>query len=211
MDRDAAVALIARRLGNRTDLNSDIVTELGYSQTILEQDAAITPWFLTSERSTASTTADEERIELPSDFLREYEYGTLWVYDSTEDDPWIELAKDDYDDLVSYHKGATGQPVSYALVGKYFRLFPTPDDAYTLKMIYIKQDDALSAGSTENEWLKYAPYLLCGHTGMAMAAYLQNKIAYAMFEKMEADARKRLLVENASREVANMELSMGGE
>jgi len=209
MLRSTAIASIARRLGNRTNLDSAILTELQATQVTLEEDHAIRPWFLLTEIASATTTASEERVQLPTDFIGEYEYGTLYVYDSSAEDPWIELAKDDYDDLVAYHKGATGQPQSYALTGNYFRLFPTPDAAYTLKMLYYKKDTTLDS-DIENQWLKYAPELLISETGKRMAAYIQNKISYAMFEAEAERALKRLLVQNTSREVTNSELDMGG-
>lgn len=210
MLRDTAVATIARRLGNRTGMESDIIAEMQLAQTTLESDATIRPWFLLTEIASTTATAGEERLQLPSNFLAEYEEGTLFVYDGTLDDPWVELVKCPFDDNVKVAKGASGKPESYSLTGDYFRLFPTPDAAYTMKMLYFKQDTTLSS-DVENQWLKYAPQLLIAETGITMAAYLQNKIAHAMFSGLRDLERKRLLVENTSREVTNEELFMGGQ
>src|SRR5688500_991451 len=99
--RDAAVSLIANRLGRRTDLDADIVSEMQLvQQAKLEGDAAVRPWFLLTETLTLTLAAGAETIALPADFLDEAEGFPLAFEDTTIDptsaDRWVALAKDDY-------------------------------------------------------------------------------------------------------------------
>lgn len=213
MNVDAAVTLVKQRLGNRVDsLDAQIVTEMVLAQTILEGSDFL-PWFLLTEFSVNTTTANEERVPLPSNFLREYEEGSLYVYDSTQSDPWIELGKEDDEtlradtDLV----GTTGQPKKYSVTGNYIRLKPTPDTTYTLRMLYYKYDTAPESGGAENQWLKYAPDWLIAQTVVQMARNLQmpqDKVAN--FEVDLGKGYRRVRVADSARGAANRNYVMGG-
>lgn len=210
MNRDTAVASVARRLGNRTNLNTDIIAEMQVMQSVLERDLTLRPWFLLTDVESLSTTSGEEKVQLPSDFLYEGEETGLFWYDaSVSENNWTELVKVDYDDAVSFYNAKTGSPEAYALVGNYFRIYPTPDAAYTFKCIYYAADTVLSS-NIENQWLKYAPQLLIAETGMTMAGYLQNKIAHGFFKGLRDSERSRVAIENTSREWTGRELIMGG-
>lgn len=217
MNRGTAIATIAYRLGNRTDLNTKILSEMDLIQsTLLEQPGALVgdfPWFLLSEMSSSETNVGDERLEVPSNMLAEYDQGTLWLYDSTLDDPWVELIKDDYDFLKAQNLGS-GKPTHYALVGKYFRLAPIPDAIYPAKMLFWKSDtlpSALANDSATNLWLTHAPDLLIAETAQVMAlGHLQNMQLAMAFGAQAKQARDRLANQTATRKFANRRLVMGG-
>src|SRR5690349_7714799 len=153
MTRDEGVAMIKQVLGFRTGLDSTIVSNMVYCQTRLE--AGITrPQFLVSEDSFTTTTADEPRILLPTDFLAETEQAVLkYRPDTWPDDPEVPLTKDLYDVLFNnYREAENGPPEAYSRLGNYFYIFPTPDDVYTIRMIYYKRDTVLTS-NVENGWL----------------------------------------------------------
>ena len=215
MNQTNAVAEVAYRLGNRTDLNTRILSVMDLVQSdILEKDSFL-PWFLLSEDSTIQTTSGEERIALPSDFLREYELGALWLYDSTADRKWTPLKKDFHDSLRAARGGtleASGKPTRYDLSGGYFRLTPVPDAVYTLQMKYYQADALPSAvGATgENQWLKYAPERLITETVLKMAAHLRCKAsAMVPFIKDRDEAKLTLWRDHEARTHTNMRYSMG--
>lgn len=175
MLRDDAVALIRTRCSNRaTDvlLEQTIVAELKMAQTELES-ALVLPWFLLTEIETAETIAHDERLKIPSDFIREPEEETsLWYYKvSDEGDPWKELDKDAYDKLKVKYSAQEGEPKAYALVGSYFRLKPTPDAIYPIKMIYYGRDVPL-ATNIENKWMKQCPDLMIAKAGLIIASQI---------------------------------------
>ena len=218
MDRDSAISLLKIRLKRVADTNIDttIVTVLQHVQeTILEENEWL-PWFLLSEFLTITTTANEERIAVPTDvnftgnnFLNEYENGALWRIDASLDAGRKLLVKDDYDSLYRRYKTSTGKPSHYSLDGDYFRLFPTPDDAYTLKMRCYLKDTRLDS-NVENNWLKYAADWLMAETGFIIARdVLRDKVAEANMTTDIGRAKDRLLKKDIARKEANMEATMG--
>lgn len=209
MLRSEAVALIAARLGNRTDLNNSIITEMKLMQSTLEAGEFI-PWFLLTEFSEILGSAGEERIPLPTDFICEYEHGTLWIYDANDtEDPWKELTKDDYDALKAAKTGSA-RPTHYALVGLNFRVLPVPNAAYTYKMIYYANAQELSS-DIENAWLKYAADWLITETGAKIAPYLAMGEAAASFKTDALIAKNRVFKLHEARQHANREYKRGDE
>ena len=209
MIRDDAIARVRRGLGYDNRLNvSLIIDALKDAQNEVEQRSML-PWFLQSEISSIFTIVGEERIPTPVDFILEIEAGALWVYDDSLSQPWIELKKDDPIDLRTRFT-EPGQPEFYAISDGYFRLFPTPDAEYTLKMIYYKQDVPLDS-NIENKWLKYVPYLIIGLAGALLASQRFNDRAKATFEGWAqlADTKLDSLIE--AREHAQRRYVMGGE
>jgi hypothetical protein len=210
MLRDDAIALLADRL-NRTDLTTRAINEMQMAQIQLES-LEFLPWFLLTEMATAATIAFEERLALPSDFLREAEEdeATLWTVDNTTTPPTKSfLSKSTYALLVEKYKNSTYQkPLEYALVGQYFRLRPIPDVIYTVQFLYYAQA-ALLTTNIENLWLKYAPDLVIANTGMLMSRYPNDTVRYAMFAadyKIALDGLKKL---DVARREANLERTMG--
>lgn len=200
----AAVDLMKRRMarfGTSTSLDDDILIELNQAQTRLELSPEL-PWFLLSERSSIGTVANEPRIIVPVDMLREYEEGALWVLDASGTEH--ELKKKFWEDIKSDSRFDTpGLPSRYATVGEYFRLRPVPNAIYTVRMIYYKRQDAIVVG-LENNWLKWVPDLLIAEAGVIVASnYLKNKEAAEMFQNMITVESRRLLVASEAREQAN--------
>ena len=210
MTRDEAVARIQRQLGQRTDKLTDIQDELKNAQTFYERWTTL-PWFLIDELHRIQTSDGEERIPVPEDFLREYEKGTLWYWngDATSADAvWTNLVKEDVDYLRDTLY-STGAPQAYSIGGDYFRIFPTPDDTYWLKMVYYKQDTVLD-DNVENDWLKWQPDLLTGYAGRMIANSLYNDRARAYFTEMETSAREIMVKHSEAREHENRRYIMGG-
>jgi hypothetical protein len=211
MTRNEARDLIALRLGNRTDLNASIVSEMQLAQTELEQNKITGKLhFLLSEESETACVGDsaDNRIQVPSDMTHEYEYGDLVLIDSDGDEVFLE--KKEWDDLrQAYVDEDAGTPAYYALVGDYFRLYPIPDSNYTVKMVYYKQATVLTT-DIENAWLANAPELLIAATGRRMTQYLQNQLAFGMFQQQYIEALDGALKTNTMRAMSNAELCMGG-
>lgn len=210
MDRDSARARIQQTLGFRTDKTTEIISALQEAQVILERSAVL-PWFLQTEVASISTVNGEERVPIPSDFLREWEEDPLWYFvagTGGDDDAWTELAKEDLAFLRDAYPGS-GKPIAYALDVKYFRIFPTPDAIYTLKMVYYKTDTVLST-NVENQWLKYFPYLMIGEAGRLFSPGLRDKDATAQFSRWAAEGRAQMLIENEARIHSTRRYIMGG-
>jgi len=217
MTRDEGVALIQEQLGFRTTLSSSIVTNMKLAQQTLEQGPT-KPWFLITEDAYVRTTAEDERLPLPDDFIEEVDEAVLrYVPDAvSQDDPEVDLDKDEYDVLRKNYKDVntgttkTGAPEAYALVGNYFRIFPTPDDDYLIHMIYYGEDDTLDT-NIENKWLKYCPYLLLGKAGKQISfGPLRDQAAWQVFDSWEKEGRAILISKNTARAMSNMQMQIGG-
>jgi hypothetical protein len=215
MLRDDASTLIQTLLGFRTDQASNIVTLMQTVQFEAE-NGPIKPWFLLSEDSIAVTTIGEERLAVPLDFLEEDQELPLRYRPTdwpTEDE--IDLWKDSYVLLKrnfapsTILPGTQQVPQAYALVGNYFRIFPTPDKEYNIRLIYYARATTLSSNIT-NGWLSNVPYFLIGKTGKLLAAALSNTIAFQTFDMMEKEGMDSILRENAARQEANKTPQMGG-
>lgn len=212
MTRDEAVAMIKMQLGFRQNQDANIVLCMKLAQTQLEARPT-KPWFLLGEDSYKRTTADEDRLVLPTDFLQEVDDGTLYYVpddaDGTEDH--VLLVKDEYDVLKKeYAETEPGAPEAYAIIGSYFRLFPTPDDDYLIRMLYFKKDTVLDT-NVENGWLKYAPMLMMGKAGQLIAGGpLRDADALKVFQSWEAEGGLTLAGQEVARSVTNRRLQMGG-
>lgn len=215
MTRDEAVAMIKLQLGYRTTGDADIVTCLKLAQTTLE-GAPVKPWFLVSEDAASTTTAGEPRLAVPEDFLEELEEAVLRYIPDTLTDGEVDLKKDDYDVLrKNFFDPATGTtetgpPEAYALVGEYFIIFPTPDDVYTIKQIYLQQDTVLDS-NVENQWLKWVPKLIMGEAGKLISGGpLRDQMAFQIFSSWAAEGEALLHRQNISREQAGRNDQIGG-
>lgn len=220
MLKSEAISRIQRRLGFMSSLSSEITEELKDAQVkfekgiILPSGGVFLPWFLQTEISTAWTTSGEERVSLPSDFLKEAEGDGLWYFNADaeeEEDVWTLLQKDDLDFLRKNLPGS-GAPQGYALDGMYLRILPVPDAAYRLKMLYFGSDTVLDTEADgTNKWLTHAPYLMIGEAGYEISFSARDSAAPDYFDKMRAREINRLWAFGEAREHENRSYAMGGE
>lgn len=220
MLRDDFVTLLKQRCNreNDTTLDAKILAEMPFIQETSLEGGVILPWFLLSENLSASTTINEERVQVPTDvdgvtgksFLREYEDGALWYLEATSG-KWVELIKDTYDAMVQAYPDGTGTPKYYALDGEYFRLKPVPDAVLSLRIkCYLRA--AKLTTNIENVWLKYASDLFMGEVGANIAGrYLRDPELKAEFAAEADRARARIFVFNEARINANWDYSRGGD
>lgn len=214
MNRATAVSTIQQLLGFRSDLETEIITALQQAQVELEAEAEL-PWFLVSEVSQITTTVDESRVPLPTDFIKEAseeEGGGLFLFDSAadEDEQWTPLEKVNLSAIRAMYQSSDGTPAVYALDDQYFRLGPIPDDAYVLKMIFYQKDDILDS-NIENKWLSKAPEILVGIAGRKIAEAVRDAGALQTFANMEARGRKRLEDFAVARQEEGRTRQMGGK
>ncbi len=212
MMRSEAIAAIQRRLAYHTGLSTTIIDELKYAQTELEGLPEL-PFFLRTEVSEIDTTATEERVPVPTDFIRELEdEDCLYYFNAAAaeaTDVWTPLAKEELRFLRAEYPGE-GPPAAYYLGNEYFRIFPTPDAAYRLKMIYLAHDDVLDS-DIENKWLKHRPSILIARAGLHIAQNSRDSAASAYFAGLYAEQLKDMTNEEIARQEAGRTRSMGLE
>ena len=212
MLRDAAVTRMRRKLAFNNSLDATVLVDaLQDAQLSLEKEPEL-PFFLRTEYTSIQTIIGEERVPVPTvkGFLMIVEDSALWRFDSTEDKKWKEIAKHDLDALRRrYAASDDGEPLGYALDNLYFRLFPTPDKVYTLKMIYYGKD-ALLTTNIENKWLEHFPFLLISLALKEVTEGTRDTAAYQFAERRETVERARLRTFIIARETSNLTYQMGG-
>lgn len=207
MNRTEAVEKIQRILGFRSDLNSQIISEINEALTRLEMGAT-KPWFLITLEGILSLSTVTNVFDLPSGFIEEYEEGSCQIQDLEGN--WTEVIKNDLDELRRIYKSDTGLPEGYAIVGKSIAFFPWPDENYVVKLDYCRKDTALTEGNSTNQYLTHIPELVIGMAGRRIAQAIRDKEAVSFFKEMEADARVELYRQNESRKAANATYQIGG-
>lgn len=216
MTRDEAVVEMQNIFGFTSINVEPCQRELKHAQTRLE-NGPIRPWFLKEDRAFTFTTIGEQRILLPDNFLEEDEDSALW-YAPDNGAPDQEIVKDDLDFLIKNQENFPGTnaagvaipgvPQFYAISGQYFRLFPTPDAVYKIRMIYFKSDTPLDT-NIENKWMKYAPWLVIGEAGVVLSVSNRDKVAQAEFARLRQSAGITLNTETEARLHANRSYVMG--
>lgn len=217
MTRDEAVDIIMQRAGRRQDtsLRDLIISEMVLVQETTLEGGDFRPLWLISEVATAYTDIGDERLEIPNDFLEEWEEGALYVYDATNtDDPWIDLCKDDWDVIKDKYPGS-GMPKMYDRAGDYFLLAYTPDAQYQIKMRYYARATSLAgtygdAANIENKWLKWAPDWVIAETLFVIATeYLQNPKLAEVALAQAGRAKKRVEHRDVGARESNKDRFMG--
>lgn len=218
MTRDEFVDTLMKRLGRQKDttLQDDIIAEMVIAQSQILEGDTTHPWFLVSEEATSATVIGDERVALPTDFIGLWQYGLLHRYDVALDDPYIEMSREDWDEI-SLNLNYSDTPTHYDLAGAYFLMRPLADAIYPLKFYYIQRGADLSgtygdANNIENVWLEWANDWFMGEVGMVIAEqHLQfKKDRVTRFEKQAARGRNRVLFKNVAMEEALKTRLMGG-
>jgi len=100
-------------------------------------------------RATTTIPADFEYVEPPPDMIEEDE---LMLIDGTERRPLIKqtyLWIGDQSRAIDYRS----RPLYYAIETDDLRLYPIPDQEYTLQISYLKKLPTLSADTDSNAWM----------------------------------------------------------
>jgi len=203
---------IREKLSYNTGLSASYITDaIQDAQRQLEEMSEL-PWFLESEISSISAVIGEERIPVPSDFLRENVESAFFYYNASASPAWVPLSKHSLPELrQAYGTADANAPEAYALQGKYFRIFPTPDAAYTLKLVYYQRQAALTGDNDSNDWSVEAPWLLIGTAGLSVAENNRDAAAVKIFSDIAIREAARLLVRSEAREHAGQVYQRGGD
>jgi len=135
----------------RTDLTDEIPEFIRLAEDRLLRDLRIRQLI---KVATASTTADDATVSLPSDFVAMKDLHLQGNPPQT-----IKfLSTSNF--FRNAHSSTSGLPSRYTLLGSEFQFAPIPDSAYTLQMVYFYKPDYLSDTVSSNVWLANTPDLL---------------------------------------------------
>lgn len=196
------ISMIQFRLGNRKDLATQIEREIQLAQIRLEDSPDLEPWFLVQQDETIAVTSGVQDITLPAGFLRmsEEEQPQILV-----DGIWQPLRRIQNDDGLSNFQGATGTPTRFTMFGDTFRLWPSPDKAYTVRLTYAARETSLdtTTPTDTNAWTENAFDVLMNKALIILAGTLQNKSALEMASSDFSSAYAGLQTQIVQREDAN--------
>lgn len=201
LTRNQLIASAAQKLGKRTDLVTDMETEILVVQSQILEGHHWLPWFLETEDATLVSVAGTESIALPTDFLLEdvENRGLEINLPSDSDEPWQEVKKDDLSIIRQKYPGDGGQPLMYALRGSNIMLRPIPDAVYTFRLNYFARDDELTT-DVANLWTTEAADLLIAELCYLMAKdYIKDPESAAGFQTDVQRAWGRLYRKHTAR------------
>ena len=209
MTRDEAVDMIQFELGNRSDLEQQIIDRLQQGQRLLEHGRSL-PYFLLEEDQTLSVASGSGDTALPTGFLREKDGEGLRYYDSTEEE-YTFLEKLILEQGLDRFAGSdAGVPAAYAIRKTELTIWPERDTSYSLTWSYYKSGTSLATNVSDNAWLVYAPEVLIGLTGMRIARILKNQNAVELFKELYHGAWSNAFAESILREDEGDPILMGG-
>lgn len=130
------------------------------------------PKMETRSTATASTSNSEpEFVSLPSNFQTMRRVRLSGVTGK----PRLEyMAQSQLEDYRYSIDNVSAQPIYYTIVGDEIELAPTPNENYTLEMVYRANLGALSASNPTNWLIEFAPDVYLYGTLLEAAPYMQH-------------------------------------
>jgi hypothetical protein len=155
---------VANYLG-RSDLTAVIPDFICFAETRLSRELRTRKML---KSATASMTAGDARVALPTDFL---EVRDLY----TQGNPRMPVT---YMSPSAFTRDAradeSGLPVFYTVLSAEFQFAPMPDTAYVLEILYYAQPTVLSSANTSNVFLANYPDALLYGALLEAEPYLIN-------------------------------------
>lgn len=213
MTRDEAVIVMMRKLSFRTGIEANCITALQTAQRQLESQSYLLPngmripypSFLIETDSELTLVADQEYIDLPTDFLGEVEDMPPYMYNI--DEKKVFLAKSSPGVLREAYPGSA-EPVAYYQQDTRLYLAPAPDDAYLLYLSYYKAEPLLTS-NVENKWLEKAPDLIIGIAGEELAGDYRDKAAQVEFQRLITMGATMIWQKSLNEEYSNRRTAIG--
>lgn len=144
------------------------------------------------QRSTATvdtTSSEPEFISLPSDFqtMRRIRLSSV-----TGKPGLGYMSGTQIDEFRTNGGNTTGQPLHFSIIGDEIELAPTPDDDYTIEMVYRKTVPALSDASPTNWLLSIAPDVYLYSVLMESAPFIKDDERLTLWATLAQAAIKQL-------------------
>ena len=171
---------------NRDDLTSVIDTFIDLAEADLNRQ--VRHWRM-ERRSTA--VLDTQYSALPNDFLEPVRLQITGTNNYR-----LELMSNS--DLMDYRErdNTTGRPKYYAIVDGTIEVFPTPDQQYTLEMVYYSRVNDLDASTTSNWILQYHPDAYLYGALSHSAPYLGEDARAAVWSALHKNAISGINMDN---------------
>lgn len=177
---------------DRSDMTAKIASVVNRS---IEFYADERFWF-NEDIGTATTTADDEYVTPPTGLRRE---DSVFITVGGFKYP-LEKRDRSYLQYWQSTQSIKGQPVEYAYESQQWRLFPTPNQAYTLTVLGLFDIAAPASDGESNAWTTHGEDLIAARARMLIArdmTYDGEMLASAVVA--EKEAKDRLYDETSKR------------
>ena len=149
----------------RDDLTTQIPDFIRLAESRMDKELRVRELI---KRATTTTTADDDTVNLPTDFL-----GVIDIF--VEGNPKQQLDYVTPSQYSAVYGGSVkGKPKIFTVLGKEFRLGPKPDTNYTIEILYHERIPNLSDSQTTNDILTHYPDLYLYGTLIEAEPFLQN-------------------------------------
>ena len=149
----------------RSDLTTQIPDFIRLCEVRLRRDLRIRQML---KSVTTTTTASDDTVELPSDFLEARDFIVVG-------NPVQPL---NYQSPSLFNRNSrvaeAGKPLDYTILSNDFQLAPIPDGVYTVKLLYYAAPAFLSSSNTSNAFLANCPDLMLYGSLIEAEPYLMN-------------------------------------
>jgi len=149
----------------RSDLTTQIPDFIRLCEVRLRRDLRIRQML---KSVTTATTASDDTVELPSDFLEARDFIVVG-------NPVQPL---NYQSPSLFNRNSrvaeAGKPLDYTILSNDFQLAPIPDGVYTVKLLYYAAPAFLSSSNTSNAFLANCPDLMLYGSLIEAEPYLMN-------------------------------------
>jgi len=196
MTLDDMKILLAGRLGQRSDIDNMIYSEIRAAQRVLEKTPPY-PWFL--ERG-LQLEWDHEAA-LPDDFIEMFD-DIIYLIKATADTEYLNPSVRVYGSHLEYveiYPGVKGLPKNFIIFENGIFFYPVLDRSYTFVFRYYRRDAVLTGPASENLWSTKGEDLLIAEAGWHVARNIRDNAAATMFGQDRAEARRRMAQETTSR------------
>jgi hypothetical protein len=189
-------SLLAGRLGQRTDIDNMIYSELRQAQRVLEKTPPY-PWFLLEATSREYGATDNP---LPDDFI-EFREDYVFIVKETTQTETYPMPRKVYGGYLEHVVNPTyGFPKNFVTVRNDFIVFyPYPDKSYTFNLHYFARDIVLATPGSENKWSTLAEDLMVAEAGWHVSRNIRDAQRASEFGQDRAEARRRIAQETTSK------------
>lgn len=189
---------VANYLG-RSDLTAVIPDFIRFAETRLSRELRTRKML---KSATASMTAGDARVALPTDFL---EVRDLY----TQGNPRMPVT---YMSPSAFTRDAradeSGLPVFYTVLSAEFQFAPIPDTAYVLEILYYAQPPVLSGSNSSNVFLANYPDALLYGALLEAEPYLINDARSQTWATLYDRAIKNIQDSDQNSEYSGIPLQM---
>jgi len=179
---------------NRDDLTTVIPTFIQLAESNFNRD--IRHWQMET-RTQGTQTAGDEYMQVPADWVETIRMHVTDIATQASSNAITLVSRDQMADIRYKNNDAAGKnPFAYTHADGQFQLYPTPPQNVDIELLYYAKIPTLSATTTTNWLLTYAPDVYLYGALLHSAPYLQEDARVAVWAQMYGAAVQNVNAES---------------